>query len=115
MDVLILTDLDLPMGSLVRCELLGGIAVEELESERGETRRNDRLLAVPILRHQDRPPLTISDLPHPELKDLGDFLVVYQRADGKSVRIIRHLDEAEADAVVDEAARIFGERKMVND
>ena len=31
LDVLLLTDADLPTGSLVRCRLIGGIAMEEIE------------------------------------------------------------------------------------
>lgn len=107
LDVLILTDLDFPVGSLVQCKLIGGIAVEEGGSKQREKRRNDRLLAVPLLRHQDRPPQAISDLPSAELNDLEDFLVAYQGADGKTVRIIRRLDKIEGGAVVEEAARRF--------
>lgn len=102
LDVLILTDADLPVGSLVRCRLIGGIAIEE--SVEGETRRNDRLLAVPLLRHQDRPPYELSDMPPAEIKDIEDFLVAYQAADGKETRVAARLDKAEAESVVRGAA-----------
>ena len=103
LDVLILTEADLPMGALVRCRLIGGIAIEE--SAEGEARRNDRILAVPLLRHQDRPPYELSDIPAAELKDIEDFLVAYQAADGNDTKVIARLSKAEAESVIRGAAR----------
>jgi inorganic pyrophosphatase len=102
LDVLLLTDADLLMGSLVRCRLLGGIAMEELSV--GKPQRNDRLLSVPLLLHQDRPPYEFSDMPPAELKDIEDFLVSYQAADGKEAKIVGHLDKGEAESVIKKAA-----------
>jgi inorganic pyrophosphatase len=102
LDVLLLTDADLPMGTLMRCRLIGGVAMEE--SVGGETRRNDRLLAVPLLRHQDRPPYELSDMPPAELKDIEEFLVAYQTADGKETKVKARLDKAEAESIVRGAA-----------
>jgi inorganic pyrophosphatase len=103
LDALLLTDADLAMGTLVRCRLIGGIAIEE--SVEGGTRRNDRLLAVPLLRHQDRPPYELSDVPSAELKDIEDFLVAYQIADGKDAKVKARLDKAEAESIVRGAER----------
>jgi len=103
LDVLLVTDADLPLGSLVRCRLLGGIAMEA--TKQGNIVRNDRLLAVPLLLHQDRPPFELSDMPAAELKDIEDFLVAYQAADGKQARVVGRLDRAEAESVVRKAAQ----------
>lgn len=102
LDVLLVSDADLRTGTLVRCRLIGGIAIEE--SVEGETRRNDRLLAVPLLRHQDRPPYELSDMPPAELKDIEDFLVAYQVADGKDTKVIARLDNAGVESIVRGAA-----------
>ena len=102
LDVLLVSDADLPTGTLVRCRLIGGIAIEETIEE--EARRNDRLLAVPLLRHQDRPPYEVSDIPSAELKDIEDFLVAYQAADGKETKVKARLDKAEAESIVRRAA-----------
>lgn len=102
LDVLLLTDAELPTGSLVRCRILGGIAIEQ--SSKGKNQRNDRLLAVPLL-HLDRPPDELSDLPRAELNDVEDFLVAYQAADGKKAKVVRRLDKSEAEDVVRKAAR----------
>lgn len=103
LDVMLLTGADLPMGTLVRCRLLGGVAIEQSD-EKG-TLRNDRLLAVPLLRHQDRPPHRMSDLPREELQDLENFLVAYQAADGTAAKVIGRLDKSQAEAVIAAARR----------
>jgi inorganic pyrophosphatase len=102
LDVLVLTDADLPMGSLVQCRLLGGIAMEE--SSEGKTQRNDRLLAVPFLLHKNRPPHELLDIPRAELKEIEDFLVSYQVADGKAAKVVGRLDKSEAEKIVKEAS-----------
>jgi inorganic pyrophosphatase len=98
LDVMLLTDADLPMGSLVRCRVLGGFALEDLAE--GSVRRNDRLLAVPLLLHQDRPPYDLSDLPAEQLKDLEDFFLGYPAADGKQARVVGRLDKANAEKII---------------
>jgi inorganic pyrophosphatase len=103
LDVLLVTEADLPMGSLVRCRLLGGIAMEQLSE--GNPQRNDRLLAVPLLLHQARPPYEVSDLPPAELKDIEDFLIGYQAADGKEAKVVGRLDKSEAERIVTESSQ----------
>ena len=103
LDVLLVTDAELPMGTLVRCRLIGGIAIEETKD--GSTIRNDRLLAVPLLRHQDRPPYRLSDMPPAELEDIEDFMVAYLAADGIHARILAHIDKPDAETAVRQAAR----------
>jgi inorganic pyrophosphatase len=103
LDVLLLTDAELPMGSLVRCRLLGGIAMEE--ASEGKTQRNDRLLAVPLLLHQDRPPYELSDLPEAQLKDLEDFFVAYKLADGRQAKAVGRFDRSKAEDFLRKAAQ----------
>jgi len=102
LDVLLLTDANLPMGSLVRCRILGAIAIAE--PGEGNTKRNDRVLAVPLLLHQDRPPYDMDDIPSAQLKDIEDFMVAYKAADGKETKIIGRLDKSEAENLVRGAA-----------
>jgi inorganic pyrophosphatase len=87
---------------LVGCRLIGGIAIEEMVAD--GRHRNDRLLAVPPLRHRDRPPYELSDVPSAQLTDIEDFLVGYQAADGKDAKVKARLDKAEAESIVREAA-----------
>lgn len=102
LDVLLITNADLPTGCLVKCRLIGGIAVEEMVG--GSTRRNDRLLAVPLLLHQDRPPFELADISNAQMTDFEAFFVAYQAADGKTVRVAGRLNKSEALAVVQTAS-----------
>src|ERR1700759_1883035 len=46
LDVIVLLDLEVPVGCMVRCRLLGVIEAEQIESK-GTKVRNDRFVAVP--------------------------------------------------------------------
>lgn len=95
LDVLLITDADLPMGTLVRIRLIG-----VLEAEQGPDGKameaNDRLLGVPLLSHQDRPPHELHDLPVSELDEIEAFFTAYQRADGKTFRVLARKGAAAA-------------------
>jgi inorganic pyrophosphatase len=86
LDVLVITDADLLIGTLVRVRLLGVIEAEQ--SAAGRTVRNDRLLAVPTFKHQDRPPRTMDDIPQSELAEIEAFFGAYQQFDGKTFKVL---------------------------
>jgi inorganic pyrophosphatase len=96
LDVMVLTDMPLPMGCLVHCRLIGALVAEQGRDE-AHLKRNDRLLAVPLLKHQDRPISDIAELPEHELGDLEEFFRFYQRAYGHIFRTIDRLPAREAD------------------
>ena len=75
------------------------------EASEGKTQRNDRLLAVPLLLHQDRPPYELSDLPEAQLKDLEDFFVAYKLADGRQAKAVGRFDKSKAEAFLRKAAQ----------
>jgi inorganic pyrophosphatase len=102
LDVLLITDLDLPTGILVRVELLGIIKLRQ--NTGGELVRNDRILAVPVLKHQDRPPHSMSDLPPDEIAGLTRFFIAYHEAEGVEVDPLGQGNAAEAYQVVTAAA-----------
>lgn len=99
LDVLLVTDADLPVGCLVPCRLIGVMMARQGMSEQ-EMVRNDRLLGVPMLHHQDRPPFDIGDLPEHELLDLEEFFRAYQRADGKTVEFLGRGDREAAEQLL---------------
>jgi inorganic pyrophosphatase len=103
LDVLLVTDADLPMGALVHCRLVGVIKAHQGTTS-DETVRNDRLLGVPLLHHQDRPPHEIDDLPAHELDDIESFFRAYQAADGKRFEPIGRGDREEAEQLLRNAA-----------
>lgn len=96
LDVLLITDAELPMGALVQCRLIGVIMATQ-GADGGDMIRNDRLLGVPLLHHQDRPPHDIGDLPEHELDDIEAFFRAYQQADGKRFEPLGRGDREDAE------------------
>jgi inorganic pyrophosphatase len=87
LDVLLLLDCPLPMGTLVRSRLVGVIEAEQTEGD-GRTVRNDRFLAVPAAATSERA-VPISDLIFNELES---FFVDYDRRFGKEFKPLRRGD-----------------------
>ncbi|HZY68708.1 MAG TPA: inorganic diphosphatase [Devosia sp.] len=101
LDVMLISDVDLLPGTLVHCRLIGVIMAEQqMEAGGSEVVRNDRLLAVPLLQHQDRPPFDIYDLPEQELVDIEEFFRTYQQADGKLFEPIGRGDREAAEQLL---------------
>jgi inorganic pyrophosphatase len=102
LDIMLITDADLPIGALVHCRLIGVIQAEQGWRQE-EMVRNDRVLGVPLLSHQDRPPFDIADIPDWELDDLEAFFTGYQHADGKIFRPLARLGAAAAERLVNDS------------
>jgi inorganic pyrophosphatase len=102
LDVLLITDADLPIGTLVRIRLIGVIEAEQ-GVDQGHMARNDRLLGVPMLEHQDRPPEALSDIPDSELSEIETFFAAYQKANGKLFVVLRRSDAKAAKQLVEKA------------
>ena len=88
LDVLVLTDDPLFPGCLVDCVLIGVIEAEQ--EDKGERKRNDRLIAVAqaSLLYSDIKDL--ADLNPTVLKQIEAFFVNYQRVRNVRVTILEH-------------------------
>lgn len=96
LDVLILMDEPLELGCLVTVRLIGSI--EALQTEGGETVRNDRLLGVIETKYN---PAEFSDMSqiHPRIIDeIELFFASYNHAQGRHFEVIRRANAAEANA-----------------
>ncbi|MER9945534.1 hypothetical protein NKJ70_27085 [Mesorhizobium sp. M0092] len=71
--------------------------------ERGTAKRNNRLLTAPLLLHQDHPPYEFAYMPLNKLKNIEDYFVGCQVAEGKEAKIVGHQDKSEAQSIVREA------------
>jgi inorganic pyrophosphatase len=94
-DVLLLTTLDPPLGTVAEATMIGALLVEQSE-ENKEAVRNDRCIAVPNIHHDDRQIETIQDLPPSELEDIERFFVQSGERDGKHLRILGRAKPEEA-------------------
>jgi len=99
LDVLLITDLELPCGALVYVDVLGVIKMQQHETGSDIT-RNDRLLGVPVLDHQDRAPRRMADISTAELDAIARFFLAYQAADGVTVDILDFGDSADAQEII---------------
>jgi len=100
-DVMIFTYVELPMGALVQLALIGVIEIEEKES--GRTIRNDRLIGMPLLEGDDDRAATLADIGEAPLREIERFLIGYQEAEGKIVRLVGRRESAEAERLVEQA------------
>ena len=99
LDVLLITDLELPCGVLVHVDLLGVIKMQQRKAGADVT-RNDRLLGVPALDHQDRAPRRMEDIPAAELDAIAQFFKAYQAADGVAADVVGMGGAGDVDAII---------------
>ena len=85
-DVLILMDQPAFTGCLVESRLIG--VIEGDQTKKGETLRNDRLLAVAQSSHTHSNVISIKDLNKDFLKELEKFLVNYHANDGEEFKVL---------------------------
>jgi inorganic pyrophosphatase len=85
LDVMVLHDETIPVGSLVSVRLLG--VIEGDQTEDGETVRNDRLLAVTTCSHEYEQIKDIEQLGGHFLKYLTQFWVNYNALKGKRYNV----------------------------
>lgn len=104
LDILVLADEELPVGTLLDVRLLG--VIEALQTERdGTTVRNDRLLGRPA---QTRLYADVSDLDclgAAMIDELTRFFVTYNDLKGKKFEVIAIGDADRACALIAEASR----------
>jgi inorganic pyrophosphatase len=86
-DVLVITNLDPPLGAVLPARLVGVIKVKQ-EDPGKDAVRNDRILAVPDVDHEDRPIVDIDDLEDEQLKDIETFFIASGERDGKKLKIV---------------------------
>src|SRR5436305_1606101 len=82
LDVLVLLDVCVPVGCLLRCRLIGVIEAEQTED--GKSARNDRVVAVPMEKHgNSRSDVKSLKELNPELlKELEQFFINYNSPRG---------------------------------
>jgi inorganic pyrophosphatase len=103
LDVLILMDEPAFTGCLVRSRLLGVIEAEQ--TEKGETTRNDRLIAVASKSRVHADLKSITDLNPKLLDEIEHFFVSYNQAKGKKFKPLGRYGPERARKLVKSAQR----------
>jgi len=88
LDVLLLLDVPVITGTIVKARLIGVIEAEQREKD-GVSVRNDRLLAIAVHTNEDAPMVDISQLPESTLNEVEAFFSDYDRQQGKEFRSLR--------------------------
>ena len=98
LDVLVLMDEPVFIGCLIEARLLGVIEAEQTEG--GETRRNDRLIAVAAESHTNGKLKSLRKLDSKLLDEIEHFFVSYNAARGKKFRPIGRRGSAVAERLI---------------
>jgi inorganic pyrophosphatase len=104
-DVLVLMEEPVPVGTLVQCRLIGAITGEQSKQDSGKSTRNDRLLAVERGNHEYSELKDIRDLSEKLLRELEQFFVNYNQLAGKKYKILDRCDAKEALKLLRKAIR----------
>lgn len=106
LDVILLLDERLAVGTKVSCRLIGALKARE-RSEEGEWERNDRLLAVASRARTYEPWRSLADVPVAFLREIEAFFESYNRIHGKDFRIEDRLDREPAEKLVRKGMKLY--------
>ena len=98
LDVLVLMDEPVFIGCLIEARLLG--VIEAQQTERGETQRNDRLIAVAAESHTNGQLKSLRKLDSKLLGEIEHFFVSYNDARGKKFKPISRRGSAVAKRLI---------------
>ncbi|MFN2432934.1 MAG: inorganic diphosphatase [Gemmatimonadota bacterium] len=104
LDVLVLMDEPAFVGCLVPARLLGVIEAEQ--TEKGETRRNDRLIAVTTESRNHAEVESLDDLSSNLLHEIEHFFVSYNAAKEKTFEVVRRNGPRRARAILAAGCRL---------
>lgn len=87
-DVILLMDAPAFPGCLVESRLIG--VIEGEQTEKGETNRNDRLIAVAEQSYTHSDVRNLTDLNRTFLKEIDEFFTLYHKVQGRKFKVLRH-------------------------
>ena len=85
-DVLLLSNEPVPTGSLVLGKILA--VLESEQTEKGDTKHNDRIIAIPLDAKSRQPMLPAVPFDEALGKSLAEFFVAYNKLQGKEFRAL---------------------------
>ena len=105
LDILVLMDETVPVGSVVRCRLLGVIEATQQDRPRHKPIRNDRLIAVVVDTHRYRGCDRLKDVPNSVLDEIERFFVFYNKQKGVKFVALRRRGMKAARRLIAEGQR----------
>jgi inorganic pyrophosphatase len=104
LDVLVLLDVEVPVGTLVAGIVLGAIKATQT-GHQDKTVRNDRLIAMADLEHQLTRCQSLEEVPHDQLLDMEQFFINMNRQEGKRFEVMGRASAEEALGLIRGAKR----------
>lgn len=106
LDAMLLTDVGSHPGVVVPSRVLGALRVEQYR-EGQPTKRNDRIMLIPINEHRSEHIRDVAALPIRVREELEEFFLSSLRLTGKSIEFRGWANAAEASAIIARAAEAF--------
>ena len=95
MDVMVISEITAYPGVCLDCRIIGALKVEQTERD-GETMRNDRILAVPVVSQLFADVNSILQLPDAILNQVEHFFKNYNEQAGKKFEVLARINEVDA-------------------
>ena len=99
LDIIIISEISTFPGCVMDCRVIGAITAEQ--TEKGNTVRNDRFLAVPVVSELFVNIHSLDDLPQKIIDQLETFFVNYNDLAGKTFKPLERTSAEEAYRLID--------------
>jgi len=99
LDILIVSEFITFPGCVIECRIVGCLVVEQEKEDR--MIRNDRFIGIPEQSRLYEGINTITDIPSRIITEIEQFFVNYQKAEGKKLLIIDHLNSQQAQELIE--------------
>ena len=94
LDIIIISELKSFPGCVMDCRIIGGITAKQ--TEKGNTVRNDRFLAIPEISQMFTNVKSIEDLPKDIIKQIETFFINYNDLSDKKFKPLKRIDAKQA-------------------
>lgn len=101
LDVLVISEIETFPGCAVDCRIIGAIKANQTERN-GNSMRNDRFIAIPVISVQYADVETLSQLSEQIKSQLERFFINYNEQAGKAFKIVERAEEKEALQLIEE-------------
>lgn len=112
LDVLVVSEIETFPGCVIDCRIIGAINAEQTERN-GETMRNDRFIAVPLVSQLYAEIDTISAFPKDIVKQLEAFFTNYNEQAGKEFKVLKKVSPKEALHQIEKSKRDQSVKKLI--
>ena len=90
LDILVISEHALFPGCIVECKIIGSIKANQ--TEHGETKRNDRIIGVPVFSDLHQNIESLEDISKDKMKGIQDFFIHYNELANKKFEVVDILD-----------------------